>query len=242
MDIRYFDVLESTNRHCELLNLNQIEEFVVICALNQTAGRGQGSHTWESQPNKNLSFSIILHPTLLPIPQQFMLTKVLSLGISDHLQKMVPNHKVHIKWPNDIYVDNRKICGILVKAQLHGKIFQHAICGIGINVNQTQFSEWIPNPTSLKLLTEKDYPLDEILPQFIQSIQLRYQQLSNSQETLNQDYLSILLNRGTMRRYHYHDDIITATILDVNDFGHLRLLTSQGSTIICQHGEISLIQ
>lgn len=242
MNIQYFDTLESTNKYCELLNLDKIEEFATICALNQTAGRGQSTHQWVSEPYQNLSFSIILHPTLIPISEQYILTKVLSLGIHDFLTQILPNQDIKIKWPNDIYVGNNKICGILVNNKIKGGLYHSAICGIGINVNQTVFPQWVPNPTSLKNITQQQYDIKELLHQIINCIHTRYSQVKHSPENLHNDYLSRLLNLRQVKNYTYQGEIIHAAIQDVNHYGHLQLTTIDGEHISCQLGEVSLIQ
>ncbi len=105
MPIHIFDQLESTNKYCELLDLSQTEEFYVVAARSQTAGVGQGANHWESEPGKNLTFSIVLRPTFLPVADQFMITKAISLGITDWLHKQAAlQSRIRIKWPNDIYV------------------------------------------------------------------------------------------------------------------------------------------
>ena len=241
MKIQFFNQLKSTNQYCELLNLDQVEEFTIIFARSQTAGIGQKGNSWECEPYKNFAFSIILHPTFLPIADQYMLTKTISLGIFDWLQQLLPNEFVSIKWPNDIYINNNKICGTLISNKTKGQSFESAICGIGININQTSFSNWIPNPTSLKLITGFDYNIDQLLPQLILSIQHRYLQLKNHLcGTINQDYLNHLLNLNIKRKYLYNNQIIQATITNVNRFGHLQLV-SEGKHISCQLKEIKLI-
>ena len=122
MKIEKFDTLPSTNQYCELLNLSETEEFTVIVARTQTAGIGQRGNHWEAEPGKNLTFSLVLKPTWLPIVDQYQLTKAVSLGIADYLMPQITegNKRVRIKWPNDIYVDNRKICGILITHRIAG--------------------------------------------------------------------------------------------------------------------------
>ena len=242
MNIQYFNQLKSTNQYCELLNLNEVEEFTVICALQQSAGIGQKGNVWECEPFQNLAFSLILHPTFLAIPDQYMLTKTISLGIYDWLQSILPNFKVSIKWPNDIYVDNFKICGTLISNKTKGNSYQSAICGIGININQTTFSDWIPNPTSLTLLTQQNYNIKELLPTLLQAIQQRYLQLQQPQQwtSINTEYLSHLLNYGISQSYLYQDKTIQATIVGVNQFGHLQL-SSNGEHLSCQMKEIKLL-
>ena len=154
-NIQQFDSLESTNKYCELLNLGETEEFTVIVAKEQTAGIGQRGNHWAAAPGQNLTFSVVLRPAFLPAADQYALTKAVSLAIVDTLAPLLPQRaeEVRIKWPNDIYVDDRKICGILINNHLQQERIAATVVGIGLNVNQRTFPDWVPNPTSLALLT-----------------------------------------------------------------------------------------
>lgn len=239
MEIRTFDSLGSTNQYCKLLDLKQTEEFTIIWALSQPEGVGQRGNRWESEAGTNLTFSIILHPTFLPPQQQYLLTKVLALGISDYLIALLPNEAIYIKWPNDIYVGNRKICGILVENHI-GQRFESAVCGIGFNVNQSVFPDWVPNPVSLSQLTGKYYDLQPELEAIIDAIATRYQQLRDGAfESLDKTYLARLRYLNEQHKYRYLNTPIRATITGVNAFGHLLLLTDEGKVIVAQLKEVA---
>ena len=238
MKIEYHDTLPSTIQYCELLDLSQVEEFTFVVARQQTAGIGQRGNHWEAAPGQNLSFSLILHPTFLPIADQFQLTKALSLGITDWLQRLLPQHCVSIKWPNDIYVGLEKICGTLTLAKISGSTFASSNSGVGVNINQTTFSDWIPNPTSLSLLTGQTYDLDALMDLLAQALQVRYEQLRADIHAPDAEYFSLLLNRGIPARYLYRGKEITATIDGVSHYGHLLLHTPEGQQLVCQLKEI----
>lgn len=241
MEIRTFDALGSTNQYCKLLDLKQTEEFTIIWALSQSEGIGQRGNRWESEAGKNLTFSIILHPTFLSPQHQYLLTKVLALGISDYLIDLLSNEAIHIKWPNDIYVDKRKICGILVENHI-GQKFESAVCGIGFNVNQSSFSDWIPNPISLSQITGMEYDLQTVLEALVTAISERYNQLREGLiDRLDKEYLSRLLYLNERHTYRYLGEEICATIIGVNAFGHLLLQTDDGKTIVAQMKEIELL-
>jgi len=242
MKILTFDSLPSTNQYCELLDLNQYEEFTVINAIEQTAGIGQRGNHWEAAPGKNLTFSIILKPTFVPIADQFQLTKTISLGITDWLKTVVPKeHVVKIKWPNDIYVDQKKICGTLTSAKINGTQIASAISGIGININQTQFSSWIPNPISLVQLLKEETTPEDALQGVLEAIRKRYNQLKGNLEAPDNEYLENLLHIQEKRQYIYHGRVIEAAIKGVNRFGHLELLCATGETLCCQMKEIQWV-
>ena len=244
MKIEQFDTLPSTNQYCELLNLDETEEFTVIVAHTQTAGIGQRGNHWEAETGKNLTFSLVLKPTWLPIADQYQLTKAVSLGIADCLAPLITEgeRRVRIKWPNDIYVDDKKICGILITHRIAGGQIAASVVGIGLNVNQEAFPSWVPNPISLKLLTGQDWVLDEVLEKVLNCIAHRYNELNNSPIcSLDEPYLSILLRRDEEAQYSYQGQTITATLLDVNRFGHLQLITNKGERLSCQLKEIAFL-
>src|SRR5574344_8851 len=248
MPIKYFESLESTNQYCELLDLNQIEEFTIICAREQTAGIGQRGNHWESEAGKNLTFSLILHPSFLDVSDQFKLTKILSLALCDYvegqLNNALLNDKVHIKWPNDIYVNDKKIGGILSTLRISGTKIQSAICGIGLNINQTSFSDWIPNPISLAQLTHSTHPIESCLEVLQETLQSRYNQLQEITIGIHQDtiidtqYLDRLYQLHEESSYVYKGNPISATIKGVDHFGHLQLLTSDKTNISCDLKEL----
>ena len=235
------DRLESTQSYLiELSNKSELQEGVVVNALSQFKGVGQFDNKWESEDGKNLTFSLLLKPCFLNPCNQFLLTQVLSLAISDFLLEYIDKN-VYIKWPNDIYVGRNKICGILVKNQLLGSVFENSFCGIGLNVNQEKFPP-LPNPTSLIIETGKEFDLENVLQQVLKHIDFRYTQLKQGKiELLQQDYMKRLLYNGVFARYIYKGREIEARIFDVNDFGHLLLEERGGNTICCELKEISFI-
>ncbi|MBP5341609.1 MAG: biotin--[acetyl-CoA-carboxylase] ligase [Bacteroidales bacterium] len=240
MKIEKFDSLESTNKYCEALDLNQVEDFTCYWALTQTAGIGQRGNHWEAAPGMNLTFSLVLHPTFLPADRQFKLTEALSLALVDFLSPLTSHLSPSIKWPNDIYVDGHKICGTLVSARLVGNSIASAICGIGLNVNQRMFPDWVPHPTSLALLTDKQYELEPLLQQLLACIERRYNELKNGKDSEG-EYLSHLLNLGVPAHYKYKEEKVEATITGVDPHGHLLLTTTDGRRLCCGMKEIALL-
>lgn len=241
MDIRFFDALASTNQYCELLDLKQTEEFTVVWAGSQTAGVGQQGNRWESAAGENLTFSLVLHPRQLAVADQYRLTKVLSLAVCDWLSEVIGDaYNVRIKWPNDIYVGDKKICGILVSNHIAGNVFDTAVCGIGVNVNQTVFSSAVPNPTSIALLTQRQYDLRPLLESLLRSVALRYTTMAMV-EHLDNDYLSRLYRLHEMQPYDFQGTLMRAAIEGVNRFGHLQLRTEQDELLTCAMKELRYI-
>lgn len=270
LNIVKLDSVESTNKYCEALPLDEVEDFTCYWALEQTAGIGQRGNHWHSTPGLNLTFSLVLKPTWLLAERQFRLTQALSLAIVDllttgHRPLLASHSSLHttIKWPNDIYVGmstttagnerqhyGKKICGTLVSTRLttnattqssNQAILSSAVCGIGLNVNETAFPSWVPNPTSLSLLTGQHYELEPLLHDLLHHIERRYTALRNGAD-LNDEYLALLLNRNVPAEYIYHDRRITATIDSVDPFGRLLLTAADGTPLRCTLKEIALLQ
>lgn len=253
MRIEKFDSLESTNKYCEALDLGKVEDFTCYWALEQTAGIGQRGNHWESAPGENLTFSLVLHPSFLPADRQFKLTQALSLAIRDLLSTIHYPLPTHIKWPNDIYVGGKKICGTLVSTRLVGTQIASAVCGIGLNVNQTVFPDWVPNPTSLSLLTGKNYDLEPLLRQLLACIETRYNELRSGRD-FGREYLDCLLNLGVEADYIIYSGVqilptthyplpakVKATITGVDPHGRLLLTTADGRSLSCGMKEIAFL-
>ncbi len=152
----------------------------VIAARFQTAGRGQGDHTWLSPKDENLTFSILIRfgedgIPALPVADALRITYIATLSIRDFLSEEGIDSR--IKWPNDIWVKDRKICGMLIENILDGSNVACSIIGIGINLNQTAFDPSLPNPVSLSMLTGRHYDLKTALEGLYKKICRRVSQL-----------------------------------------------------------------
>lgn len=237
MRIVKIDSTESTNKYCEALDLAEVEDFTCYWALEQTAGIGQRGNHWHSAAGENLTFSLVLHPCTLPAARQFKLTQALSLALVDFLSTFNFQRSVSIKWPNDIYVDGKKICGTLASTRLQGNVIASAICGIGLNVNEQVFPDWIPHPTSLSLLTGQKYDLEPQLRQLLACIEKRYNDLKSGIDP-EREYLAYLLNLNVRARYIYNKEDIAATITGIDPHGRLLLTTDDGRSISCGMKEI----
>ncbi len=240
MQIIKLDSVESTNKYCEVLDLAEVEDFTCYWALEQTAGIGQRGNHWHSAPGLNLTFSLVLKPVWLMAARQFALTQTLALAITDFLTTCHIPHTAQIKWPNDIYAGGNKICGTLTSARLAGDYIATAICGIGLNVNQTEFPDWVPNPTSLRLLTGEGYDLEDTLQTLLRCIERRYNALRDGADA-GDEYHSLLFKRGIEAHYLYQGHPITATITGVDSFGRLLLTAHDGTPLRCAMKEIAFL-
>lgn len=155
--IIWYDELGSTNDEARKL-IDSLEDLSLVAAASQTSGRGQGDHSWTSTPGENLTFSAVLkfgQRKELKASESLLVTCFITEVVADYLS----GHgiKAAVKWPNDIYVDGRKICGILIENVIQGTRLRSSIVGVGLNLNQTDFPAELPNPVSVSMLTGLGY-------------------------------------------------------------------------------------
>ena len=160
MKIKWFKTIDSTNNRIAL-DKEDLADKTVYMTDFQTAGKGQRGNGWESAKAENLLFSILFKPSDILAENQFIISQAVTLGIVEYVRSKGITAK--IKWPNDIYVNDRKICGILIENSVNGNNLVSSIVGIGFNLNQLTFSPDIPNPVSLSTLTDVRYDLKEEL-------------------------------------------------------------------------------
>ena len=192
----------------------------MVWADYQTAGRGQGTNTWESERGKNLTFSILLHPVDLPANRQFLLSMQVSLAICEALSEHIGD--LSIKWPNDIYWRNAKIAGILIENRLQGQVIRDSIVGVGLNVNQRQFQSDAPNPISLWQICEHETDREQLLKDILAALDRLLGQ------EVREQYLSMLYRRKGFHPYVDKDGAFMAELEDVEDDGHLLLCDDSG--------------
>lgn len=203
-------------------------EGTVILAEKQNAGRGQAGNSWHSEAGKNLTFSILLNPTFLPLERQFDLNKAISLGLNDVLNRYTSGN-AFIKWPNDTYIGKKKIAGILIENIVSGNKIKYAIIGIGINVNQEKFASDIKNVTSLKQALHQDYDLLNLLAELCGSIEARYLQLKSGRYAeLDADYMNKLYLRDEWAPFKFDGQIQSGKISGITINGQLILDTPDG--------------
>lgn len=239
--VYHYPAIDSTNNCAnELIGNIDIQEGAIVLTDHQRKGRGQGGSAWESRPGENLTFSLILHPVFLPVTEQFYLSKTISLGISDYLGSLTGS--ISIKWPNDIYSGPDKVGGILIENIIKGNIIEYSVAGIGININQVEFPDWIPNPTSLKILEKKSYILNECLSGICAGIEKRYDLLRSGRiEDIDRDYNKRLFRFRTMTRFSSDGHTFLAEIREVMADGQLILLDDSGQTLKFYQHEIDYL-
>lgn len=201
-----------------------LPNFSVVSAGFQTSGRGQRQNVWESEQDKNLLFSLLIRPQTVPATKAFVVSQIVSVAIANILSRYVKN--IAIKWPNDIYCGDKKICGILIENSLMGNNLNTSIVGVGININQTEFSPFLSNPTSLAILTQQTYCLQDILEEVVCEIEQQYQNfVREGEEEISVLYHSLLYRLNSLSKYKIYseDNIQEAIIVGVAPNGCLML-------------------
>jgi BirA family biotin operon repressor/biotin-[acetyl-CoA-carboxylase] ligase len=233
--------VDSTNLYAHnLLKQHPPAEGYTVWALEQFAGRGQRGNSWLTEPGTNLTFSVILHPHFLPVKEQFWLTKVMALAVAEYVSLALGSSDVWIKWPNDIYVHDQKIAGILIENVLEQSTIKHSIAGIGVNINQEVFDPSIPNATSLKLMAGKAFILEDCLNGLLMSIEKFYLELRNNQyKKIDEAYHKLLYRKGILCNLSINGKHCKGTIKGVSATGHLLVDTEDSAIEAVEELEIS---
>ncbi len=188
--------VNSTNKYAaDMIAKSKPIEGTVISASFQYEGRGQIGRFWESEAEKNITCSTILRPEFLEASDQFELNVAISLAVHDFISHFLGDKEVKIKWPNDIYVGDKKIAGILIQNSLMGKKVSSTIVGTGININQTIFSADVPNPTSIAIEKNESQDLDVMFAWLFRFLAKRYLQLKSRKNGIMSEYLENLYRR-----------------------------------------------
>lgn len=208
---------------------NRPEPYVLLTTDFQTAGHGQRGTVWEAERGKNLLFGVLFRPCSVSPSRQFLLSEALALAVAEALERWVEG--VEVKWPNDVYVGDRKICGMLLEHDLEGMEICRTLVGVGINVNQRQFRGDAPNPVSLCQLIHKETDREVILQDLLCHF-FRHLHEASSEEgaaVLHTAYLHRLYRRRGFHRFRDADGVFEAAIADVKFSGELVLRRRDGS-------------
>lgn len=213
------------------------EPSLCVVADYQTAGKGCGTNTWESERGKNLTFSLLLHPEEIPASCQFRISEAVSVALCQTLESYIYN-KVEIKWPNDIYVGDKKICGMLIENRLQGSVIKDSIVGIGLNVNQDSFHSDAPNPVSLLQILGEEVERDEVLSVFLKALNDVF---AMEIEALSAAYRQRLYRQDGFYEYRDANGSFKAKLLNVLADGRLVLLDTDGKARYYAFKEVSFI-
>ncbi len=243
--VTHIKLLHTTSTNTEakkLLQQSQPPEWTVISTEYQESGRGQAGNTWESNHAENLLFSVISYPGFIQASQQFIITQIVSVSIALVLEKIMPEATVKIKWPNDIFVNNHKIAGILIENNIMNNCISSCITGIGLNVNQTSFSKEIPNATSVKnelgRQTDRQNILDNIV---LNLIELTTKVKTRQSELIHELYMQRLYRLRESALFRIDDKLTEAVITGIDEYGRLKIETQAGVQLFCDVKEIEFM-
>lgn len=232
------DSVDSTNNFiAKLNNRTKLPEGSAILAQNQNSGKGQRGNSWVSEPKKNLLTSVLLRPLFLLGRHQFYLSKITGLAALETIRRFT-GEEVKIKWPNDIYINEKKVAGILIENNIVGNSITSAIIGLGLNVNQTNFAK-LPMATSLKAHSKTDKLIDEIAEAFYSLLEKWYLILKqNKLKEISSNYHQNLYRVEEWANYEISSKKIKAKILRVDEEGLLHLLDDTNKEINCDIKEV----
>lgn len=217
------------------------KENTVVVTDYQTAGRGCGTNKWESERGQNLLFSVIIHPDNVAAADQFILSMANAQALRDTLAEYTD--QVKIKWPNDIYWRDKKICGTLIETTLQGKHIGDCIIGTGINVNQHCFHSDAPNPVSLRQILGRETDREELLQKVLANLGKYITMIANGQwEPIRTYYRYHLYRLEETALYRFNDGSIEeCKLVNVTDDGHLELLHNGRETYHLAFKEVQFI-
>ena len=206
----------------KLCQQGDVGEGTLVITHHQSSGRGQRGTTWDAEPGMNLTFSLIVKPTFLDVRDQFYLSMTTALAVQDFLADHALKSASSIKWPNDVVVGGKKICGILIENQLQGTRLQASVLGIGLNINQQNFNH--PTATSLSLISQQQFDLQTELEHLLSSLEVRYLQLRQGKlDLLKTAYLSNLYWRQEKHWFSSRGNDFEGTIMGIDEVGRLQV-------------------
>ncbi len=221
----------------QLIDANKAQQGMTIVAQSQVSGKGQRGKTWIDAPGQSLLMSIIVVPGRR-IPEQFVFNASIASAIADVLQKSHTNWRVHIKWPNDIIINDKKAGGILIENVLRGSRWTHSVVGLGINVKQDHFPDSLPFATSLQIAAGIDFNLVKLRDELRESIMLCTVCPLPAEKVMAR-YNELLYKRTQNQNFNNAGKIVAATILNAHSDGTIELQLEDGTTAFYQHGQMT---
>lgn len=222
-----FDEIESTNEWLIIQNSSQnMPEGTIVVANDQLKGKGQRGSQWISVVNNSLTFSILLKPRFIYPSQTFDISICVALAIHNCLEELRLGFS--IKWPNDIFFEDKKIAGVLIENQFRKGEYKNAIIGIGLNVNQNSFKD-LPNAISLLQILGFSYPIEKVMYRICELLEGFYLQLrAGNFNTLKSKYIYSLYGYNKWRLFKANEDVFQGKITDIDRNGHLQLKLLNG--------------
>lgn len=218
----YLEEVNSTNSYLSALAAQEkVVDGTVVLAAHQLAGKGQRGNVWQAEKGKNLTFSIYYSPAAMRISKQFLLTQAISLGVYDYL--CLRCTKVKIKWPNDLYVNDKKIGGMLIENSIKGELISQVVIGIGLNINQETFDASLQNATSLYIENKKIYNLEDECKTLLSYVERRYLSwLNGNHAVLKEQYLNVIYRYKSWHTYKLpNGSVLEGMITGLEETGQL---------------------
>lgn len=241
-NIKHLVTVDSTNTHAQyLLSVGHEPDGTIIISSNQNNGRGMQQNSWQSEKGMNLTFSIIIYPHFLEINNVFSLNQFVSLAICNSVIELT-GLTFKVKWPNDVMYENSKICGILIENNLRGNRIVNSVIGIGLNVNQTVFLNFIPKATSLKLITSLYFDLNTVLKLVCKKLNEYYEILKQGDyRFLYLDYQKNLFRFNEEHLFKKNDVYFKGVIKGVQADGKLIIADDHNTSSIIDVKEIQFV-
>ena len=219
---------------------NSYPSYFAVIADEQEAGRGQQGKKWESEAGKNLLLSLLLYPDVTSA-KQFTVCQYISVAIAEFIKETLSIPNVSIKWSNDIYIGDKKVVGILIEHFICGESINYTVAGVGMNINQTIFPSYLPNPTSLCLETGQEYDIVFCLKSLIEKIK-QTEKLPDYE--LKKRYADFLYKKDVFSNFivpKISETLILLKITGVNELGLLELLDKNNTLHCCAFNEIAYL-
>jgi len=228
--IHYPTLLSTNDEALSRISLGVAGEGDFICTDFQEKGRGQAGNSWLSEPSRNLLGSLILKPVHVPPSSQFVLTQVISLAIAESIKSLTNNQEVHIKWPNDILLNRKKVAGILFQNSIKGSFIDYSVVGIGVNINQKAIGSLLPQACSVIDFLDEEISVSDFRDRLFLSIE-KYYSMTFSEtglKDLKKAYLNCLFQLGMPAGYEIDNENVIATIVGIDLYGRLLVQSADG--------------
>lgn len=232
---------DSTNNYAmQLINDDKAHPGTTVVARSQGGGKGQRGRKWADTPGESLLMSVVVAPKQ-PLTEQFVFSASLAVAIANVLQNIVSDTPVAIKWPNDIIINDKKAGGILIENVLRGSNWTHSVIGFGLNVNQTEFPDELPNATSLQIATGKHLEINALARQIGEHI-LASSLFPKSAQRIMENYNELLYRKGMIQQFEDNGASREAKIMGVNSDGAIELRFAGSTRSDCyHHGQINWV-
>lgn len=242
---KQWEVLESvgsTNDHARIkVASGDATEGAVFQALHQSHGRGQQSKLWNSATGLNALFTLVLQPEFLDLRRMSFLNFAVAVACRTAIARILPNSQVYIKWPNDIYIDDSKICGILIENALADKA-RFSLVGIGVNVNQIHFPAELHHAVSLKLASGLDFRVEQVIRAILEELEAVYTELRQhpGQQKIRETYIAYMYQLHEVLPFRHESETYLAQLVGVDPLGRI-VFASDGQTSAYAHGDIEIV-